>query len=59
MIAYWPEYEGNEHIGIVIAKDVCISNSSKVHTPIRHGMTLSNGVMATKFYAHPDLVDEK
>ena len=58
-VAYWPEYEGNEHIGFVVSERECVSNSSKEGTPIRHGMTLSTGVEATKFYLHPTLIGEK
>ncbi len=58
-VVYWPEYNGNQHIGIAIGAEECVSNSSKERAPIRHGMTLSNGVAATKFYVHPSLTNEK
>jgi len=58
-VVYWPEYNGNQHIGIAISSEECVSNSSDERAPVKHGMTLSNGVAATKFYIHPSLTDEK
>lgn len=58
-VVFWPEYNGNQHIGIMIGPDECVSNSSVERTPVKHGLTLSNGVRATKFYTYPTLTDEK
>lgn len=58
-VAYWPEYEGNAHIGIAIDSKIYVSNSSDERTPITHGLLLKNDVKATKYYIHPTLTSEK
>jgi hypothetical protein len=57
-VAYWPEYEGHEHIGIVVSDTECISNSTSERVPVRHGLTMVNGLRPTKFYTHPNLTNE-
>ncbi len=54
-VIYWPEYNGNEHIGLIVGENECVSNSSKNRTPVLHGFTLSSGVQPTAFYIHPTL----
>lgn len=58
-VAYWPEYNGNEHIGIVLDSETYVSNSSDTHTPVKHGPILKNGVKVAKYYVHPTLTGEK
>lgn len=58
-VVFWPEYNGNTHIGFYLGNDVYMSNSSTERAPVKHSRVLMNGIEPTRFYAHPSITDEK
>lgn len=54
-VAYWPEYEGHEHIGFVLDNDEFISNSLTKRVPHLHEAKLPDGRTPTAYYWHQAL----
>lgn len=55
-VVYWPPSNQNEHIGFYVGDGTCISNSSAKGTPVKHGLTMSDGRTPAGFYVHDSLI---
>jgi hypothetical protein len=51
-IVVWPTHSDHMHIGFYIDEHVCVSNSSQLRVPVKHGLQMHDGRRPVKYYTH-------